>query len=162
MSTIVGEVIAEARSQTGLTDLGPESFHEGLVALLEGAEQAGSFNEIGMTVLRNQAAYWERSPRRTLAYRDTGHEDRLFDIGFAEMRPDPIPAIERLYQWLDVEFTDDVASRMAAWWNANPADKHGANETHAEDYGIDLDELRGQFAFYNDRFAGAVSPGHAA
>ena len=55
MSTMVAEVIAEARSRTGSTDLGPESFHEGLVALIEGAERAGSYNEIGMAVLRNQA-----------------------------------------------------------------------------------------------------------
>ena len=51
---MVDEVIAEARARQGLTDLGEESFHEGLVALLEGAEEAGSFNELGMAVLRDQ------------------------------------------------------------------------------------------------------------
>ena len=51
----VDEVIAAARSRSGLTDLGADSFHEGLVALLDGAEQAGSFNELGMAVLRDQA-----------------------------------------------------------------------------------------------------------
>ena len=69
------------------------------------------------------------------------------------MRPDPIPAIDRLYAWLGVELTDDVAARMRAWWETNPADKQGVHDYTPEQYGIDLDELREQFAFYNDRFA---------
>src|SRR4249920_3961994 len=52
---MVDEVIADARSRAGLTDLGEESFHEGLEALLTGAEAAGSFNELGLAVLRDQA-----------------------------------------------------------------------------------------------------------
>ena len=53
--TAADELIAEARSRTGLTDLGDERFHEGLVALLDGAEAAGTFNELGTAVLRDQA-----------------------------------------------------------------------------------------------------------
>ena len=103
----------------------------------------------------NQAAYWERALRKTMDHRDAGHDDRFFDIGFAEMRPDPLPAIERLYEWLGVELTDEVVDRMRAWWAANPADKRGVHEYQPEQYGIDLDELRKQFAFYNDRFDSA-------
>ncbi len=51
----VDELIASARERTGLVDLGPESFHEGLVALIEGAEAAGTFNELGIAVLHDQA-----------------------------------------------------------------------------------------------------------
>ncbi|MHB8464880.1 MAG: sulfotransferase family protein [Acidimicrobiales bacterium] len=100
----------------------------------------------------NQAAYWERSLRKTLAYRDAGNEDRFFDIGFAEMRPDPIPAMRRLYEWLGVELTSEVVDRMQTWWETNPADKQGVHDYNPEQYGIDLDEIRAQFAFYNERF----------
>jgi hypothetical protein len=105
----------------------------------------------------NQAAYWERALRQTLAYRDAGNggagnADRFYDIGFAEMRPDPIPAIGGLYEWLGVELTDDVAAAMRAWWATNPPDKQGIHDYTPEQYGIDLDDLRTQFAFYNDRF----------
>ena len=54
MST-ADEVIAAARSQSGLTDFGSDSFHDGLVALLDGVEKAGSFNELGLAVVRDQA-----------------------------------------------------------------------------------------------------------
>ena len=75
------------------------------------------------------------------------------------MRPDPIPAIERLYDWLGVELTDEVVGRMRTWWETNPADKQGVHDYTPEQYGIDLDELRDQFAFYNDRFAASAAPG---
>ena len=99
-----------------------------------------------------QADYWERGLRTTLAFRDGGHEDRFFDIGFSELRPDPIPAVGRLYDWLGEELTDEIAERMRTWQEGNPADKHGVHEYQPEQYGIDLDQLREQFAFYNDRF----------
>jgi hypothetical protein len=123
-----------------------------LVSLFDAMSELLRTGPLALDFAANQTAYWERSLRRTLATRDAGHEDRFFDIGFAEMRPDPIPAIERLYAWLGVELTDEVASRMAAWWAENPADKQGAHEYHPEQYGIDLDALRAQFAFYHDRF----------
>ncbi|HEX3679534.1 MAG TPA: sulfotransferase, partial [Galbitalea sp.] len=99
-----------------------------------------------------QAKYWEQGLRTTLAFRDGGEESRFYDLGFRELRPDPMPAIAGLYDWMGVELIPEVRDRMQAWWDANPADKHGAHTYDAEEYGIDLDQLREQFAFYNDRF----------
>jgi hypothetical protein len=103
-----------------------------------------------------QAAFWERGLRTTLAFRDGGEDHRFFDIGFAELRPDPMPTMARLYDWLDLDLTAEVAERMRAWWEANPADKHGVHAYQPEEYGIDLDQLREQFSFYNDRFTGSI------
>ena len=124
-----------------------------VVSLLDATSEYLRTGPLAPDFASNQAAYWERALRKALAYRDAGGEDRFFDIGFAEMRPDPIPAVERLYAWLGEDLTDEVADRMRAWWEANPADKHGTHDYAPEQYGIDLDELRAQFAFYNDRFA---------
>ena len=54
MST-VDALIATARERTGLHDLGSESFHEGLTVLIDGAEAAGTFNELGIAVIHDQA-----------------------------------------------------------------------------------------------------------
>ncbi len=124
-----------------------------VVSLLDATSELLRTGPLAPDFAANQATYWERALRKTLAYRDAGNDERFFDIGFAEMRPDPIPAVERLYAWLDVELTDDVVARMRAWWDDNPADKHGTHDYDPEQYGIDLDGLRAQFAFYNDRFA---------
>ena len=126
-----------------------------LVSLFDATSEYLRSGPLASDFAENQAAYWERALRKTIAYRDAGNEDRFFDIGFAEMRPDPIPAIDGFYEWLGVELTDEVAARMRTWWETNPADKQGVHEYHPEQYGIDLDELRTQFAFYNDRFVTA-------
>ena len=132
-----------------------------VVSLLDATSEFLRTGPLAPDFAANQAAYWERSLRKTMAYRDAGNEDRFYDIGFAEMRPDPIPAIGRLYDWLGEELTDDVAARMRTWWEMNPADKQGVHDYNPEQYGIDLDELRAQFAFYNDRFNAATSPGNS-
>lgn len=124
-----------------------------VVSLLDATSEFLRTGPLADDFAANQAAYWERALRKTLAYRDAGNDDRFFDIGFAEMRPDPIPAVERLYDWLGIDLTDEVVTRMQAWWDANPADKYGTHDYSPEQYGIDPDALRAQFAFYNERFA---------
>jgi hypothetical protein len=123
-----------------------------VVSLLDATSEHLRVGPLAPDFAANQAAYWERALRKTLAYRDAGGDDRFFDLGFAEMRPDPLPAVARLYDWLGVELTDEVADRMRAWWAGNPADKQGIHDYTPEQYGIDIDELGSQFAFYNDRF----------
>ena len=123
-----------------------------VVSLLDATSEYLRTGPLADDFADNQAAYWERALRKTLAYRDAGGDKRFHDIGFGEMRPDPIPAMARLYDWLGVELTDEVADRMQAWWEANPADQHGAHDYDPEQYGIDLGALRARFAFYGDRF----------
>jgi len=124
-----------------------------VVSLLDATSEHLRTGGLAPDFAAHQAAYWESALRGTLEYRDDGNEERFFDLGFSELRPDPIPAMDRLYRWLDVELTDEVAERMAEWWSANPADKQGVHDYSPEQYGIDLTVLRRQFAFYNDRFA---------
>lgn len=124
-----------------------------LVSLFDAMSEMLRSGPLAPDFAANQAAFWERALRKTLAYRDDGHEDRFFDMQFANVRKDPVGEVRKLYDWLGVELTEEVADRMSAWWTSNPRDKQGAHEYHAEDYGIDLDELHRQFAFYNDRFA---------
>ena len=51
----VDTLLAQARERTGFDDFGDDSFHEGLVALIDGADAAGTFNELGVAVLHDQA-----------------------------------------------------------------------------------------------------------
>lgn len=98
------------------------------------------------------ADVWDEALHRLLTFRDAGNEHRFFDISFAEMRTDPLPAVERLYAWLGDELTTDAAARMASWWDDNSKDRHGAHRVRAQEYGIDPAGLRERFAFYHDHF----------
>jgi hypothetical protein len=129
-----------------------------VVSLLDATSEHLRAGALAPDFADHQAGFWEGAVRKALAYRDDGNDDRFFDIGFDEMRPDPLLAVGRLYEWLGVELTDEVAERMSTWWARNPADKKGVHVYRPEDYGIDLDALRARFAFYNDRFVGPPAP----
>lgn len=102
---------------------------------------------------RHVTDVWECALRRLLEFRDAGNEHRFYDIGFSEMQSDPMGAIRRLYRWLGEDLSEHAAQRMAAWWQQNSQERHGARRVRPEDYGIDAGELRARFAFYNERFA---------
>ncbi|MDE2301093.1 MAG: sulfotransferase [Sphingomonadales bacterium] len=94
----------------------------------------------------------ERGMRRMIAFREAGHEQRFFDIHFAEMQRDPFPVLERLYGFLGEEFTPQARARMQAWRNATPRDKHGAHDYDPADFGLDRAAIRESFRFYSERF----------
>ncbi len=128
-----------------------------VVSLLDATSEMLRTGPVAADFAEREAGFWERAMRKTLAYRDYGNEDRFFDISFSDMRTDPVAEMRKLYAWMGDELTDEVEARMATWWSTNPRDKQGVHEYHPEQYGIDLDELRQQFAFYNDRFVGPAA-----
>jgi len=127
-----------------------------VVSLLDATTEFLREGPLAPDFAEHEAAFWERGMRKLLAYRDDGNDDRFFDIAFSAMRSDPIGEMRKLYHWLDVELTDEVVARMEAWWQNNSGasrvEKQGVHEYSPEEYGIDLDRLRSQFAFYSDRF----------
>jgi hypothetical protein len=110
---------------------------------------------------------WELGLRRLIAFRDgaggpagqRGENHRFFDIHFAPFQRDPFPAIEQLYRFTGEELTAEAKTRMRAWRQSTPRDKHGAHSYDAADFGIDPGLLRERFRFYSDRFN--VSPAAA-
>jgi hypothetical protein len=110
---------------------------------------------------------WDLGLRRLIAFRDgaggpagqRGENHRFFDIHFAPFQRDPFPAIEQLYRFTGEELTDEAKTRMRAWRQSTPRDKHGAHSYDAADFGIDPGLLRERFRFYSDRFN--VSPAAA-
>jgi len=96
--------------------------------------------------------FWDEALKRMLAFRDDGNEHRFFDVYFDEFQANPFPSIARLYDYLGEELTPDTESRITAWREASPRGKYGEHKYDAADYGIDLDDLRHRFTFYNQRF----------
>jgi len=101
---------------------------------------------------RHEHDLWLESLRRLIAFRDAGREDRFFDLGFADVQRTPIGAMEQLFAALGDDLTDDTRARMEEWWAANDADRRPGAPVNADDYGLGLDALRREFAFYHDRF----------
>jgi hypothetical protein len=95
---------------------------------------------------------WELGMRRMIAFRDAGNEHRFFDVHFAPFQKDPIPVIERLYDFLGEELTAEARSRMVKWRAETPREKHGEHRYDPADFGLSAEGLRERFRFYSDRF----------
>ena len=90
--------------------------------------------------------------KRVVAFREQGNEERFFDIHFAPFQADPFPILQNLYDFLGEEFTSETRSRMLAWRQRTPRDKHGRHEYDEADYGFTAAGLRNKFRCYTDRF----------
>jgi Sulfotransferase family len=100
---------------------------------------------------RHEAAVWSESLRRLIEFRDHGREDRFFDVGFVALQADPIAAMERLYDAMGDELTQDTRRRMVDWWQGSASERRSA-QVDPSAFGLDVAGMRDEFAFYHDRF----------
>jgi hypothetical protein len=101
---------------------------------------------------RHEHMIWLESIRRLVAFRNDGREDRFADVSFSDMQEDPIGAMERLYAQLGDELTADTRDRMAEWWEESAKERRQGGRPDPAAYGLDLDAIRKDFAFYHEQF----------
>ena len=90
--------------------------------------------------------------RRMIAFREDGNEHRFFDIHFAPFQKDPFPTMQRLYDFLGEEFSEEARARMEIWRTESPRGQFGKHEYDPADFGLDPAALREEFRYYTDRF----------
>jgi Sulfotransferase family len=100
----------------------------------------------------HNADLWRRSLQRLIAFRDSGNEERFFDVSFGEVQRDPLTAVARLYAELGDDLSGDARARMEGWWAESSKERSGPHTYKAETYGLDPASIREQFAFYYERF----------
>lgn len=112
----------------------------------------GYSDDVDMPSLGREAVYFcELGMRRMIAFRDAGHDDRFFDIGFSAFQKDPFPIIADLYAFLGEELTLEARARMEAWRHNTPRDT-GYKRTDMALFGLNAATLQDGFRFYSDRF----------
>ena len=95
---------------------------------------------------------WRYSLRRLIEFRDSGNEDRFFDVSFSEVQRDPMGAVTHLYADLGDDLSGDARRCMEDWWAESSKERSGPHTYNAETFGLDPVTIREQFAFYYDRF----------
>ena len=100
---------------------------------------------------------WSIGMQRALAFRDSGHDARFYDIDFRAMHNDPIGAVRGLYAWLGEPVTDEFADGMSRWWKHNAENREPSTRADAAAFGLDLDLVRPLFADYTARAAAWTS-----
>jgi hypothetical protein len=92
--------------------------------------------------------HWTTAMQRLLAFRAEHGDDRFYDMDFTAMQRDPVGQVRGLYGWLDEPVSDAFERGMRRWWEANAAHREPNIHPPASEFGLDLDELREQFADY--------------
>jgi len=80
-------------------------------------------------------------------------DGRFVDIPFADLVADPIGCVRKIYGASGDLLSAEAEARMRAWIADNRQEKHGRHDYAAEDFGLDIGELRRRLQFYQDRFA---------
>jgi hypothetical protein len=101
---------------------------------------------------RHEHMIWLESLRRLVDFRNNGREDRFVDASFSDMQSDPIRCMEVLYDQLGDELTADTRIRMKEWWEESAKDRRQGKRPDPETYGLDMEAIRKDFAFYHDQF----------
>jgi hypothetical protein len=80
-------------------------------------------------------------------------DDRRFvDIQFTELVADPLGCVRRIYAAAGDDLGPDAEAAMQAWIDDNRQGKHGGHDYAAEDFGLDVADLRRRLDFYQQRF----------
>ena len=92
---------------------------------------------------------------RGLVHFDVAHgsDVPIAHVDYARVVADPQGVMEEVYEALGLELTGSVRESIAAWRNENPPGKRGVHTYDLSDYGLDLDEVAEEYAFYTDGFA---------
>ncbi|MEM7136508.1 MAG: sulfotransferase [Myxococcota bacterium] len=97
-----------------------------------------------------QLAWWGRALDRALEVR-AAHQDKasqFVDVQFEEVVADPVATMARIYQELDLPWTDEAQHQMRRFVTANPRAKHGSHTYALEDFGLERDHIRARFSQY--------------
>jgi hypothetical protein len=85
---------------------------------------------------------------------DRPEDDRRFvDIQFSDLIADPLGCVRRIYAAAGDTLSPEGEAAMQAWIDDNRQGKHGGHDYAAQDFGLDIGDLRRRLGFYQDRFA---------
>jgi Sulfotransferase family len=105
-----------------------------------------------MEIGRFWLAQVERGLSRVMAARDGCLSSRpVLDIRYPDLVADPLAAVARICEFLEVPLTNQAANRMRRYLAENPAGRHGEHRYTAEEFGLRAADLDERFADYRKR-----------
>jgi hypothetical protein len=113
-------------------------------------------DEVGRQMLEHYVV----GMKRALEARDALGDDRFFDVAQHGVQEDPIGTARDIYEFLQLEFTEDVSAAVERFAEENRRGARGAHRYAPEDYGYTADGVRDAFAGYLDRYGSYAVPEH--
>ena len=75
------------------------------------------------------------------------------DIRYADITADWQGAVQGIYDFLNLPFSDIARSNMQSWMDGNQQHQHGAHKYSLADFGLDAQEVDQRLMFYRERFS---------
>ena len=95
---------------------------------------------------------WAGALQRFLDVRDRAPAQQFYDLSYEDIEARPLEAVEQVYDFLGWTLSDEARTRMQAFLDANPKNKHGAHRYTLEQFGLDATREQARFAAYCERF----------
>jgi hypothetical protein len=108
---------------------------------------------------RMNVEQWSIAMDRVMQFRQEHGDDRFYDMDFRAVQSDPIGEVRGLYEWLGEPVTDEFEAGMSAWWKTNAETREANIHPEPEEFGLDLDEVRGRFRTYTAAAKGWTAAG---
>lgn len=113
--------------------------------------------EVGRKELRarlmgqRETATWAKAVQDAEPVR-RAHHGQVLDVLHSEFHRDPMGVINRIYSFVGMQLSPEVATAMATRIDAAPELSHGTHRYSATDFGLTPEEIRAHFGAYMDRF----------
>ncbi len=95
----------------------------------------------------------ERMLHKNFSDRQLCPPQNQYDVLYADISADWQRAMQGVYDFLDMPFTEQAKTGMAAWLEKNNQHKHGAHKYSLAQFGLDREEVDRRLMFYRERFA---------
>jgi hypothetical protein len=78
--------------------------------------------------------------------------DLFVDLYQQEIDINPLVTLQRVYEFLGLEFTTEMRFAVTRWHKANQSGTHGRHRYTAEQFGLSVDRIRSDYDFYTRHF----------
>lgn len=122
-----------------------------LLMPLHSIVEEGRYQQRAHNMLAREVAKWSNAVRKAENIKRT-HPGQSLDIIQSDFHRDPMAVIERIYQFIGAELSDEVRTAMQQRIADDPERQHGAHKYNVADFGMSEDEIRERFSDYIARF----------
>ena len=98
------------------------------------------------------ARKFSRGMRHTMALRETMRADQFLDLWFVDTVSQPLAEIEKVYEFLGMDLTEEAVQEMVEWQGFNRRELRPAHEYTLEQFGLTEAGLQAQFEDYRHKF----------
>jgi hypothetical protein len=115
-----------------------------------------------VTVCREAIDYWSKTLAKFLQERGLLGDHRICDVGYVQIRRDPIAVVRRIYDHFGWSLSRTIEERMRRTLASQPQERHRLHRYDLSQFGVDESESAARFAAYCDRFSLAARGKYAA